>query len=424
MVSAVHPVRRPASLGPAVLLAALLAGSAASGAQVSLVAAPSGADVGASPERMLLGQFSGVTLLDGWRTAPVEQVLAIFGQPRGVAVAPEGALYVATDLALAWAPAGDSGLRWASDLPLPVMALALGPDDAPVVVAGGSLVFLPEGLFGPRIRVPLPAVVAQASRVAVGPAGHVAVGSTANGGGFAVVMDPLGTPSVVVPGPEQGLEDARVQALGVDAQGRFAVGTPSGLYVATALSPETAFVRLGAADGLPRDSVTALAPWGEGGLAIGTGGGLALWDGDLLAPSVEVLTTEQGLVQDWIPALAADGAGRVLATQSGAVAVIEEDAGTPPPACADGIDNDIDGFVDTEDLGCTDSADLSENTPYLSCDDGADNDGDGLVDLADPDCGGRLLGREGEGCGGGFEVALALPLFSVLCRRRGRRGRP
>jgi hypothetical protein len=51
--------------------------------------------------------------------------------------------------------------------------------------------------------------------------------------------------------------------------------------------------------------------------------------------------------------------------------------------CADGRDNDGDGYLDFAggDPGCADSEDLSENDPTLPCDDGADNDGDGRVDF-------------------------------------------
>lgn len=50
----------------------------------------------------------------------------------------------------------------------------------------------------------------------------------------------------------------------------------------------------------------------------------------------------------------------------------------PPPACADGVDNDGDGSVDfPADPGCTSAADDSEQA---ECSDGIDNDGDGAFD--------------------------------------------
>jgi hypothetical protein len=59
------------------------------------------------------------------------------------------------------------------------------------------------------------------------------------------------------------------------------------------------------------------------------------------------------------------------------------------PLCADGIDNDADGTIDSgggpggepADPGCADELDLSERDPTLVCDDGADNDGDGGFDF-------------------------------------------
>lgn len=54
--------------------------------------------------------------------------------------------------------------------------------------------------------------------------------------------------------------------------------------------------------------------------------------------------------------------------------------------CSDGVDNDHDGFVDAQDVGCKDasgtyqSADGSEREPRLVCDDGIDNDGDTKID--------------------------------------------
>jgi hypothetical protein len=57
------------------------------------------------------------------------------------------------------------------------------------------------------------------------------------------------------------------------------------------------------------------------------------------------------------------------------------DATEPTEAtCNDGIDNDCDGLIDTDDGDC-------QCTPVPEvCDDGLDNDCDGLVDLDDPDC--------------------------------------
>ena len=81
----------------------------------------------------------------------------------------------------------------------------------------------------------------------------------------------------------------------------------------------------------------------------------------------------------------------------------------PAAACADGIDNDNDGLVDSTDPGCTDSADNDETNTTSgggggggtgegggsggnsggaapACEDSVDNDGDGLIDMNDPGC--------------------------------------
>ena len=59
------------------------------------------------------------------------------------------------------------------------------------------------------------------------------------------------------------------------------------------------------------------------------------------------------------------------------------------PACSDGLDNDGDGFVDMDDVGCESLLDDDEyNAPVVlaACEDGLDNDNDSLIDLADPGC--------------------------------------
>ncbi len=55
-------------------------------------------------------------------------------------------------------------------------------------------------------------------------------------------------------------------------------------------------------------------------------------------------------------------------------------------ACADGIDNDGDGYTDLDDPGCSSKKDTSELNPEIECDDGTDNDGDGYTDSADTGC--------------------------------------
>lgn len=61
--------------------------------------------------------------------------------------------------------------------------------------------------------------------------------------------------------------------------------------------------------------------------------------------------------------------------------------------CNDGIDNDGDGLIDTDDESCfkrTDSeTPIAYGGPPPECGDGVDSDGDGLADALDPGCGGR-----------------------------------
>jgi hypothetical protein len=60
------------------------------------------------------------------------------------------------------------------------------------------------------------------------------------------------------------------------------------------------------------------------------------------------------------------------------------------PACADGIDNDMDGFTDFSGMGFPDSSCVCANgiseDQRMQCADGCDNDADGLIDLQDPGC--------------------------------------
>jgi len=134
-------------------------------------------------------------------------------------------------------------------------------------------------------------------------------------------------------------------------------------------------------------------------------------------------------------------------------------AGTPPVACADGIDSDGDGLVDLADPGCANASDASERNAAFPCDNGLDDDGDGLFDfphdpgckdptwtlenpacdndveddtdgkidwdggpgagVPDPQCVGKPWQKsENPTCGFGAELILLLPLLSRLRRRR------
>ena len=91
-----------------------------------------------------------------------------------------------------------------------------------------------------------------------------------------------------------------------------------------------------------------------------------------------------------------------------------------PGACADGLDNDLDGLVDTADPGCGPALDDSDGDGFAgpveehlgsdpasagsapehillphTCDDGLDNDADGAVDFEDPGC--MVLDADGDG---------------------------
>lgn len=57
-------------------------------------------------------------------------------------------------------------------------------------------------------------------------------------------------------------------------------------------------------------------------------------------------------------------------------------------ACSNGLDDDLDGFIDyPEDKQCESAQDDSEMAPMAACNDGHDNDGDGLTDFPeDTDC--------------------------------------
>jgi RHS repeat-associated protein len=67
--------------------------------------------------------------------------------------------------------------------------------------------------------------------------------------------------------------------------------------------------------------------------------------------------------------------------------------------CADGTDNDADGFVDCSDSDCVSLPTCRES---LQCADHKDNDEDGLVDCNDPDCYGRT-GCVPEVCGNSLD---------------------
>lgn len=73
----------------------------------------------------------------------------------------------------------------------------------------------------------------------------------------------------------------------------------------------------------------------------------------------------------------------------------------PPPACANGLDDDGDGLIDhPADAGCTSQDDDSE---VLDCQNGIDDDGDGQIDSADGGCNWVQLARENPQCQNGAD---------------------
>ena len=59
----------------------------------------------------------------------------------------------------------------------------------------------------------------------------------------------------------------------------------------------------------------------------------------------------------------------------------------PETDCSDGLDNDLDGATDCEDLNCAGVSPCER--PEQTCDDSFDNDADGATDCADADCFGQ-----------------------------------
>ena len=74
--------------------------------------------------------------------------------------------------------------------------------------------------------------------------------------------------------------------------------------------------------------------------------------------------------------------------------------------CYDGLDNDLDGLVDCDDLDCVNESGCVGSVEI--CDDGQDNDLDGLVDCDDSTCANELVcgGTGSDICLGGIGVAV------------------
>jgi hypothetical protein len=103
------------------------------------------------------------------------------------------------------------------------------------------------------------------------------------------------------------------------------------------------------------------------------------FDGTSWVEEAKLLPSDgaEGHYAGWSVSVSGDVA--LVAALSRAAYVFSPLDGTP--ACADTIDNDGDGLVDSADPGCALRLDTSEHTGLLECDDGLDNDGDGRADF-------------------------------------------
>ncbi len=178
----------------------------------------------------------------------------------------------------------------------------------------------------------------------------------------------------------------------------------------------------------PGDDVAWLAP---GQVVTLDGRASCDADGDTLTPSWRLVSAPaRGAwkledADGWTPRLTVDqpGAYRVSLTvtdENGASSLPVEVRLTAGAPCEDGLDDDLDGLIDTDDPGCTRGAALFEEP---ACQNGADDDGDGLTDHpADPECRTRFSHSERWArCGLGAELVVAVLAIAGATRRRQRR---
>ncbi|MDE0885095.1 MAG: thrombospondin type 3 repeat-containing protein [Myxococcota bacterium] len=123
----------------------------------------------------------------------------------------------------------------------------------------------------------------------------------------------------------------------------------------------------------------------EGAVAVGDSGGGLYWKSGgtwYLAGTLFVALTTVGQPNNTSLYGNASAAANVSAYRDEILAIIGV------PACSNGLDDDLDGQIDSAaDPGCDNASDASEQSPLLVCDDGLDNDLDGLIDFpADPGC--------------------------------------
>jgi hypothetical protein len=166
----------------------------------------------------------------------------------------------------------------------------------------------------------------------------------------------------------------------------------------------TANVRLAVLEGLLLDGAGLIGcstGAGESGASVGTNllvrppGGIAIRGGSACpdaAPQIVVDRTGRASPTPFRADLFGGRfgpRGRVGLSASQRVTVdaaLHDSFAIVPEVCANGIDDDWDGFPDRADPGCREN-DASESSVGWPCDDGLDGDGDGLVDAAfDPGC--------------------------------------
>ncbi|RLI97609.1 MAG: hypothetical protein DRO99_02760, partial [Candidatus Aenigmatarchaeota archaeon] len=85
-----------------------------------------------------------------------------------------------------------------------------------------------------------------------------------------------------------------------------------------------------------------------------------------------------------------DGDGLIDTNDPGCAGIYDSNEGDGTSQCQDGTDNDNDGATDYPyDFSCSSPQDNSESAPLSQCQDGTDNDGNGLIDTNDPGCDSR-----------------------------------
>jgi photosystem II stability/assembly factor-like uncharacterized protein len=321
----------------------------------------------------------------------------------------------------------DGGLNWSplstGSPPLTGYSLVVDPTE-PDIVYAGAFGGVYRSTQGGNDWVHTGGLFAAVVSLAIDPAapGTLYAGhDPLNGGGFPMIFKTTSSGELWSPVNEglPSVSNAAVQALAVDpASGAVYAGLEElGVYKSTNGGASWA----PANDGLTNLDVTSLQvdPGLTGTVYAGTRGGGVFQS---VNGSTAWAPINDGLHNPHVAALALAGPGRLLAATAGNGVFIVS-------ACADGLDNDGDGLVDhPADPGCVSALANRENP---QCDDDLDNDGDGSVDWdggpaavsPDPQCKTPSQDREGNACGMGGEVVIALWLL-VAFRRAWRSQEP